>query len=53
VDSSSNLLLWVPSWNRMGLCRPRNPFVIAQGAISTYLDLQNFAHGDSWQECKA
>jgi hypothetical protein len=24
--------LWVSSWNHMGLCWPRNPFVISQGA---------------------
>ena len=52
-NSSSELLFWVPSWNRPGLCWPRNHFVIAEGFTSTHLDLDNFVHGDLWQQCKA
>ena len=54
-NSSSNLLFWVPSWNRPGLCWPRNLFVISESSTSTRLDLDNFVHasGDSWQQCKA
>ncbi|KIM75554.1 hypothetical protein PILCRDRAFT_669545 [Piloderma croceum F 1598] len=52
-NSSSKLLFWVPSWSRQGLCWLRNPFVIAPGSPSTLLDLDNFVHGHSWQQCKA
>ncbi|KIM75557.1 hypothetical protein PILCRDRAFT_669590, partial [Piloderma croceum F 1598] len=52
-NSSSKLLFWVPSWNRPGLCWPRNPFVIVRDSPSTLLDLDNFVHGHSWQQCKA
>ena len=52
-NSSSALLFWVPSWNRMGLCWPRNSLVIGQGVVATHLDLHNFMHGDVWQQCKA
>ena len=50
-NSSSNLLFWVPPWNRRGLCWPRNHFVIALGSPSTQLNLDNFVHGNSWQQC--
>jgi WD40 repeat protein len=49
---SSQLLFWVPSWNRPGLCWPKTKFVIAHGSPSVYLDLHNFVHGDSWYQCK-
>ncbi|KIM90604.1 hypothetical protein PILCRDRAFT_1868 [Piloderma croceum F 1598] len=53
-NSSSELLFWVPSWNRTGLCWPRNPFVIDGGADeSTQLDLGDFVHDGSWEQCKA
>jgi WD40 repeat protein len=51
-NSSSQILFWVPSWNRLGLCWPRNSFVIARGSPSVHLDLHNFVHGDSWYQCK-
>ncbi len=49
--SSSELLFWVPPWTRPGLCWPRNPFVIALGSPSIHLNLDNFVHGNSWQQC--
>jgi WD40 repeat protein len=52
-NSSSKVLFWVPYWNRPGLCWPKNSFVIALCSPSTHLDLVNFVHGDSWQQCKA
>lgn len=51
LNSASELLFWVPSWNRTELCWPRNLFVIG-GGVSTHLDLHNFVHGDLWQQCK-
>jgi len=50
-NPSSKPLFWVPSWNRPGLCWPRNLLVIALNSPSTHLDLDNFVHGDSWQQC--
>jgi WD40 repeat protein len=54
LNSSSELLFWLPSWNRTTLCWPRNPFVIGGGADeSTQLDFNNFVHGRTWEQCKA
>ena len=52
-NSFSKLLFWVPFWHRLGLCWPRNLFVIALGSPSTRFDMDDFQHGDSWQQCKA
>jgi WD40 repeat protein len=53
LNSSSTLLFWVPSWNRVGLCWPRTSMVISRRDKSTQLDLCNFVCGDSWEQCKA
>jgi WD40 repeat protein len=53
LTSSSELLFWVPFWNRARLCWPRNPFVIGAGADeSTQLDFNDFVHGRAWEQCK-
>jgi WD40 repeat protein len=44
------LLFWVPPWDRKRLCWPRNTAIIGQPY--TKLDLSQFAHGTSWQQCK-
>ena len=51
ICNPSKLLFWVPPWTRPGLCWPRNRFVIALGHPSTHLNLDNFVHGNSWQQC--
>ena len=48
---SSDLLLWVPPWNRQGLVWPSNITVI--GRSPTELDLTDFVHGSKWESCKA
>jgi WD40 repeat protein len=50
LNPPSTLLVWVPSWNRPALCWPRNTVIL--GGVNTRLNLQNFVHGDSWQQCK-
>ncbi|KAF8324816.1 hypothetical protein F5887DRAFT_902082, partial [Amanita rubescens] len=50
-NSSSKLLFWVPPWNRAGLCWRRNHLIIVSDSPSTYLNLDNFVHGNSWQQC--
>jgi len=42
-------LFWVPSIQRSGLCRPSNVCVIGQK--ETWLDIENFVHGEKWDEC--
>jgi WD40 repeat protein len=49
LNSASRLLFWVPPWSRTGLWRPRNTAII--GDLVTKLDLTNFVHGDTWQQC--
>jgi WD40 repeat protein len=51
LGSESELLFWVPPWNRTGLFWPSNIAVIGDG--STKLDLGKFVHGTSWQQCHA
>jgi WD40 repeat protein len=46
----SELLFWVPPWDRQRLCWPRNTVIIGQPY--TKLDLSQFVHGTSWQKCK-
>ena len=53
ICNPSKLLFWVPPWTRPGLCWPRNRFVIAFGSPSTHLNLDNFMHGNLWQQCHA
>ena len=51
MTASSELLLWVPPWNRQGLVWPSNIAVI--GRSLTELDFANFVHGSIWESCKA
>jgi WD40 repeat protein len=51
LGSVSELLFWVPPWNRKGLFWPRNTAVIADGL--TKVNLGRFVHGTSWQQCYA
>jgi WD40 repeat protein len=46
----SELLFWVPPWNRVGLWWPRTTAVIAEQ--STKLDFSQFVHGTAWYQCK-
>ncbi|KAF8692453.1 hypothetical protein AX14_002495 [Amanita brunnescens Koide BX004] len=50
-NSSSILLFWVPPWNRPQLYWPRNRFIIGSGFPSTHLNLDDFVHGNPWQQC--
>ncbi|KAF7979201.1 hypothetical protein HWV62_43134 [Athelia sp. TMB] len=50
MTASSELLLWVPPWNRQGLVWPGNITVI--GPSPTELDLADFVHGLNWESCK-
>ncbi|KIM22020.1 hypothetical protein M408DRAFT_333140 [Serendipita vermifera MAFF 305830] len=47
----SELLFWVPSTLRPGLCWPRNINVLGDNT-STKLDLSHFVHGNMWALCK-
>jgi WD40 repeat protein len=51
LSSDSELLFWVPPWNRKGLFWLRNIAVISDGSVK--LDLRRFVHGTSWQQCYA
>ncbi len=47
-NSSSKPLFWVPTWNRAGLCWPRNHFVIALGLhILIWIILYMAIHGSN------
>jgi len=52
TTAKSELLLWLPSWNRLGLMWPSNTAIIGISNI-TELDLVNFAYGSNWEACKA
>src|ERR1700722_7984975 len=51
LDSSSNLLFWVPPHNRPGLLWPGNLAVM--GPPPTKLDVKQFVHGQHWKLCKS
>jgi hypothetical protein len=48
LNSASELAFWVPPWNRTGLWWPRST---GGNFEPTKLDLSQFVHGDSWQQC--
>src|SRR5882757_5959642 len=52
VDSDAEKLLWVPPWNRVGLCFPRNTMTISRDGASTILDFSRFVHGKAWEKCR-
>jgi len=49
LGAAAELLFWVPPSYHVGLWRPGNTAVIAEH--STKLDLGQFVHGTSWQQC--
>ncbi|KZP30866.1 WD40 repeat-like protein [Athelia psychrophila] len=49
VNSTVELLFWVPPAYRLGLWRPNNTLVI--GPEHPRLDLTHFVHGDDWARC--
>ncbi|KDQ56504.1 hypothetical protein JAAARDRAFT_132549, partial [Jaapia argillacea MUCL 33604] len=49
VNSKSQLLFWVPPWNRVGLYWPGNLLVIGQQP--TKLDFTHFVYGIDWMKC--
>src|SRR5712675_1682018 len=51
VDSDAEKLLWVPPWNRVGLCFPRNTITISRDG-ATILDFSRFVHGKAWEKCR-
>src|SRR5712675_1856739 len=51
VDSDAEKLLWVPPWNRVGLCFPRNTMTISRDG-ATILDFSRFVHGKAWEKCR-
>ena len=51
VNSDSEKLFWVPPWNRVGLCLPRNTMTISRDGASTTLDMRWFVHGTAWEQC--
>jgi len=52
VNSDAERLLWIPIWNRAGLCFPRNTMTISRDGASTLLDLSRFVHGTAWEKCR-
>ncbi|KAF7975275.1 hypothetical protein HWV62_10164 [Athelia sp. TMB] len=50
MTASSQLLLWIPPWNRQGLVWPSNVSVVAPSLID--VDLTDFVHGSDWESCK-
>jgi WD40 repeat protein len=50
MNPPSELLFWVPPWSRIGLWRPANTAVIADGL--TKLDFSQFVHGTFWARCQ-
>src|SRR5712671_5611389 len=51
VDSDAEKLLWVPPWNRVGSCFPRNTITISRDG-ATILDFSRFVHGKAWEKCR-
>src|SRR5712672_1379736 len=51
VDSDAEKLLWVPPWNRVALCFPRNTITISRDG-ATILDFSRFVHGKAWEKCR-
>ncbi|KDQ56497.1 hypothetical protein JAAARDRAFT_132710, partial [Jaapia argillacea MUCL 33604] len=49
VTRKSQLLFWVPPWNRVGLYWPGNLLVIGQQP--TKLDFTHFVYGINWMNC--
>ena len=50
LGTNAELLFWVPPSYHVGLWRPGNTAVIAEHV--TKIDLGQFVHGTSWQQCK-
>jgi len=49
LGHAGELLLWVPPWAREGLAPPMVKVVASARMFK--LNLRNFRHGSSWQEC--
>ena len=52
VNSNADKILWVPPWQRKGLCLPGNILTISRDALSTVLDISRFVHGTAWERCR-
>ncbi|KAF7358415.1 WD40 repeat-like protein [Mycena venus] len=50
VNSSSELIVWIPPWLRDGLYFPHTSLVISASGTAK-LDFSRFVHGTSWEEC--
>ncbi|KAJ7323011.1 hypothetical protein DFH08DRAFT_888524 [Mycena albidolilacea] len=48
-SGSSNLLVWIPTYNRIGLWTPSTKLVI--GAQQTKIQFHNCGHGEEWKNC--
>ncbi|KAJ7700658.1 hypothetical protein B0H14DRAFT_3033304 [Mycena olivaceomarginata] len=48
-SGSSNLLVWIPAQNRIGLWTPSTKLVI--GTQQTKIQFHNCGHGEEWKNC--